>query len=227
MDSEISGTAHSWIPTDKEKRIIFCRSSKRWQTCVQEATSRTLLPCRSLSLNGALRGVPDFGKIRHMLSRSAGNQLFAECRSAWRVGRSPCDRTDLELVDNILLGVSVPVISTFDDNTEFETWPGVEGYSAQPEVKSNYIATLAYCWTYIISARWAELQNGQCQYLASQAPVHQQITPHTSHHHVRIDNATPAEARWWSAVLAPGRGWSAVISTKSQDYMSPLVNSDQ
>src|SRR5438045_2121559 len=105
------------------------------------AFSQISMPSTSIVLNGALRDVPDFTKIKHMSYPSNGSRLFTNCTPSWRIGTSPCECTELDINDRILLGVSTATLSTFVDDTGFDTWPGIEGQrlGVQPGIKNNYI----------------------------------------------------------------------------------------
>ncbi|KAK4039234.1 hypothetical protein C8A01DRAFT_47258 [Parachaetomium inaequale] len=81
----------------------------------------------------------------------------------------------------------------------------------------NYLSVLVLAWAYVLSARWTELMPNHCtlRYTSSQANVDQLIVD------VDIADASPDEARWWAAVLAPGQGWQATLALGQNTFWSP------
>ncbi|KAI1811985.1 hypothetical protein GGS20DRAFT_587991 [Poronia punctata] len=88
---------------------------------------------------------------------------------------------------------------------------------------SNYVPILALAWAYILSARWTELfpDHFSLRYTDSQAKHGgdgddgDDGSEHAPNKHATYFNpgdVAPQEARWWAAVLAPGRGWQAATS---------------
>ncbi|KAJ3545521.1 hypothetical protein NM208_g2474 [Fusarium decemcellulare] len=90
----------------------------------------------------------------------------------------------------------------------------------------DYVSILTLAWVYVLSARWAELLGGQCSitYADAQAPEVDgaRVGPHgTPTFEVSLGSHSLEEARWWTAVLAPGRGWSATMIMDKDELLAP------
>ena len=87
---------------------------------------------------------------------------------------------------------------------------------------------MVLAWAYLLSARWTELIPGNCsiRYTLGQAPADHTKSPGEPKDDrpavvVDIGDASPQEIRWWTAVLAPGRGWEATLVGGKQTFWSP------
>lgn len=90
--------------------------------------------------------------------------------------------------------------------------------------KGDYVAILMLAWTYILSARWAEVMPTSCK--ISYVGDHDGSEPlteqdHTTSFMVDIGDAGPAEARWWTAVLTRNEGWHALMTREQDTFYSP------
>ncbi|KAK4125988.1 hypothetical protein N657DRAFT_662338 [Parathielavia appendiculata] len=106
----------------------------------------------------------------------------------------------------------------------------------------NYISVLILAWSYLLSNRWCELmgqphsrrrpwgweamhQRPCCtlRYLGCRAPEDVKETPGAPRGvTVDIGDASAKEARWWAAILAPGRGWQAGMTLgEDSTFWSP------
>ncbi len=92
----------------------------------------------------------------------------------------------------------------------------------------NHLAVLILAWAYILSARWAEIipEGTSLVYtdsMADHSTLDAQPAPLDGHGNLDVDigDASPEEARWWSAVLAPARGWQATMSSGQTTFFAP------
>ncbi|KAH7115725.1 hypothetical protein EDB81DRAFT_848494 [Dactylonectria macrodidyma] len=94
----------------------------------------------------------------------------------------------------------------------------------------NYVSILMLAWAYVLSARWTELalREGSIIYTDSQvsAPEYPNEDSHqTSPTSIFIGACSFQEARWWAAVLAPGRGQQNPASSTSVSITSRAASS--
>ncbi|KAK3296949.1 uncharacterized protein B0H64DRAFT_416195 [Chaetomium fimeti] len=92
----------------------------------------------------------------------------------------------------------------------------------------NYLGILILAWAYVLSARWAEIMSEATSlvYTSSKAEDSTpgvQTTPLPDHLSLEVDisDASPDEARWWAAVLAPGQGWEATMLLGQDTFFAP------
>lgn len=97
---------------------------------------------------------------------------------------------------------------------------------ARPD--KNYMAVLVLAWSYILSARWAEIMPGEASlvYTSSMADTIGREDPPKGPSEspmptLDIEGACPAEARWWAAILAEGQGWKATLSLDGDTLFGP------
>ncbi|KAF4460367.1 hypothetical protein FALBO_12854 [Fusarium albosuccineum] len=90
----------------------------------------------------------------------------------------------------------------------------------------DYISVLNLAWVYVLSARWAELMAGECSitYANIQAPGVNGARTEPDRKpvsEVYLGNHSLEAARWWAAVLAPGRGWHATMIIDKDELLAP------
>jgi len=150
--------------------------------------------------------------------------------STWRTSLGECNLPSKTLTHELLCGVLKPVRCSFAEHSRFMNWPNVQGEGSPTE--GNHLAILLLAWSYIISARWVELQSpcgrkgpappGGMQYLDLRATLLKsgEDVPEGV---IEIDIGDQKEraARWWAAILASGEGWRATIEVGGKTYCSP------
>lgn len=140
---------------------------------------------------------------------------------------STCKHQDLpSLFDRpVQIGVTArePVPLSLPDVAQDDT-----SYSPWFVSSDNYLSVLILAWTYILSARWAELMPTTCiiEYTHSLAHSKNMSDTGTDYNDqntvcIDIDYADQAEARWWSAVLSLGQGWRATMRMAQSTFLSP------
>lgn len=92
---------------------------------------------------------------------------------------------------------------------------------------NNYYTILVLAWCYVLSARWVEIMSVPCSIVYSERGAHgdyldgnNDMNEEHSIFSLDIPGACPREARWWSAVLAQGQGWTVTVSN-SDALLSP------
>lgn len=166
---------------------------------------------------------PSLHRIQ-LMDRSS--TLFVNGRSTWQTSGEDCLLEPRVLQHQLLLGVQRSTPCVFADDSRFGYWPGVQGTGDHPE-EGNYLAILVFAWAYILSATWLEmqlpnLQDNRMRYLDCRAPVLDNSDEKRQDGiEIGLDYTPDDAARWWAAILSPGEGWQATISTNGQVYRSP------
>lgn len=172
---------------------------------------------RAPAIRGPLRKFPSGTSKRKTLS--------AKAFSTWRLndGGADCEVSEKERkVKAILhLGIQAPPTCTFTGDS-FRQWIGTTG---EAKDAPNYLGILALGWSYILSARLVEIQGkgAVISYTNSKAiqcdEAESGSVPDVI---VDIGNANADVARWWSAILARGGGWKAIIEkNKDGEFLAP------
>ncbi|RDW67242.1 uncharacterized protein DSM5745_09108 [Aspergillus mulundensis] len=87
--------------------------------------------------------------------------------------------------------------------------------------KGNHISVLILAWSYILSARWAEIMpEATLTYTHRKASNSDNLQQEDSAV-VDIGAASNDAARWWAAILATGTGWEAFIPIDKDKFWSP------
>lgn len=152
--------------------------------------------------------------------------MFVKAVSTWSTTQGPCSLPSFD--EDVLFHVGLP----FQIKITIKQLP-----VAFPEWFSendNHITILVLAWTYILSARWAEIMPGvsnpeysncQATWVKSSwdARLDQSEQDHSSYSRsastIYLGNADDNEARWWSAVLALDTGWSTPIRNDKGDIL--------
>lgn len=154
-------------------------------------------------------------------------QLIASGYSNW--GSSPVQcahdihpfrrlvQLDVTTKNPVLISISESTKNTYYSSSWFDS-------------HSDYLAILMLAWTYILSARWAEIMPAPCSlaYTDSLAKHHdatKKLGNCQNSLFVDIGPAKPDEARWWAAILAPGQGWQATMQSSLASPWSIRVES--
>ena len=101
--------------------------------------------------------------------------------------------------------------------------PHTPSICADDLTEPNYLGLLTLAWGYVLSAYWTATQKGKIYYTEHKAPCNSSSPDCVSQGYIfRLDvSVVPNEVRWWQAVLAPRRGWEAIIHRQGQTWLSP------
>jgi len=224
-------------PSEGETQRILERSYNIWSSYTKDANLEFGLPLECVQLQSMLRKVPSFPtshinlKLERSESRNDRSELFISGVSTWETSDGQCDLEPRILRHQLLLGTQRITTCYFSEDSRFIDWPGIQNSRDQP-VGGNYLAVLTFAWAYILSARWIEMQNpeslergqtARCiHYLQAQADLAWDDDEALSHDiTIDIGDVRNDAARWWTAILAHGEGWSATITWDGTSYRSP------
>ncbi|KAH7369773.1 hypothetical protein BKA65DRAFT_561091 [Rhexocercosporidium sp. MPI-PUGE-AT-0058] len=161
------------------------------------------------------------------LDKSFSNTILARGISTWRTTTTeqlPCDPPSFNQDFCVQVAEDCPVILELS-NSRFgsEFLDLLQERDGRQEGEGDHIAILILAWTYILSARWAELIPGVngVKYSACQARwANEAILSEKML--VDLGDIDDGAARWWEAVLATEGGWSAnTLSDKGHVLYSP------
>ena len=143
--------------------------------------------------------------------------FYAVGVSSWETGIShgSCRIPSFKQHLDVPVSVNSPtplVLRDGSDNTQnYSTWFGRE---------DNHLPVLILAWAYILSTRWAELMpESTVRYTDNQAKWNDDKFANSIV--VDIGDVDEEKARWWAAILAPGEGWQADITSEQDRYRSP------
>ena len=156
---------------------------------------------------------------------SPSKALCAEANSTWRVtDNTSCGlaKEEKKIPGLVQIGTRSPIPCKFGGDS-FRRWTGTTG---EERDMPSYLGVLALGWCYILSARLVEGQGGDAKmtYTMSNLARNRQeteleLTPTTI---IDIGDVDEDVARWWTAILAPGEGWRAIVSRQDErDYLTP------
>ncbi|OJJ04312.1 hypothetical protein ASPVEDRAFT_43781 [Aspergillus versicolor CBS 583.65] len=196
----------------EERQAVYEKGFRTWQSLYIRATQRSGFTQGCFKIQPALRHHPYFP---HNLDLEfTYNYLSARGISNWKGSHEPCDIPPLEGHLQIPVSISFPTpvsIST-DLDQSHQKWFNTE---------ENHISILIFAWSYILSARWAQLMpDAILEYTDSKAYNSDESRERGSAV-VDIGAVDDNAARWWSAILAPGEGWEAYITLNNVKFRSP------
>jgi hypothetical protein len=211
-------------PSDERFRYVYETGFRTWARLYSLAKNNHKLPYRYLSPQEAVPQHPSFPSPA--LVECDGCQAFITASFLWGSKAPTCNHELPPFERLVQIGVTAkdPIQLTFSDvaqdNPSYGSWL-VSG--------DNYLPVLVLAWTYILSARWAELMSSTCSIKYTQAPTPYKDGANETRIsckdqdtvYIDIDYADQKEARWWSAILSPGQGWRAMMHSPHATLLSP------
>ncbi|KAH6702012.1 hypothetical protein BKA61DRAFT_646888 [Leptodontidium sp. MPI-SDFR-AT-0119] len=164
---------------------------------------------------------PEFNLHTKNLSNGL-SVLYVNGDSLWNVGEGDCDLKEKTMSTELLLGATIilPIGQCSRSITR------------QNQENGNCLAILIFAWSYILSARWVEMQqtsgkfaaqsNDRMVYLCDQVGWRDDTSESLlGTIDVNLGDACIDAVRWWAAILAKGEGWRAEIERNGNVYRSP------
>lgn len=160
-----------------------------------------------------MRGKPQKTHVLY-LSASPSQVLCLQASVNWRLDESTadCQRVQKDKTHSVLLQIGTKAAIPYTlSGCDFHHWIGtVDEVAAGP----NYLAVLTLGWCYILSARLVEIQGedgAAMTYTESKTTGNHDTGHDAGTDEIDIGEADGDAVSWWSAVLAPGEGWRAII----------------
>jgi hypothetical protein len=116
----------------------------------------------------------------------------------------------------VYIGVSQP--ATCRLSADFGNWTG---FNYLPVSSGNYLSILALGWSYVLSIRLIELRQKTADdgvFYTGNWALLGTLDDSPSCFSLDLDGYEFAEAQWWAALLAPGRGWQAILKRDCKSY---------
>jgi hypothetical protein len=222
-------------PDSESIQRLLQKSGSLWSSYATAATDARL-PAECNQIQNVLSRVPAFptrllqsnqttSTLRYLHS-AFGLQISG--RSSWHTSHGECELPPKILHCDILCGVRSSTGCVLVEHCRFADWPGIQNEDEE-ERRGNHLAILILAWSYILSARWIELQgNGHGMHYADMQAAwlkkeEEQGEEDVSQGIIEVDigEASLGAARWWAAILAAGDGWRAELTVGDQLYRSP------
>ena len=211
-------------PSDERFRSIYASGFETWADLYSAASTKRKLPRNYLSPQEAFPhhpSLPTIGSVEYDKF-----EAFITATSLWGSGVSSCKHELPSFERPVQIGVATksPILLSVSDiaqdNINCSLWFISD---------DDYLIILILAWTYILSARWAELMRTTCsvEYThALEAHCDTLNEPKADYNesntvYIDIDYADPDEARWWSAILLSGQGWRATMRLAKATFLSP------
>ena len=215
-------------PNEQAFKAMYRRGYCTWLSLYEMtiADTKTHLPLWDclLQLEKAFLYYPSFPE-NLAVDVSFSNTVIATGISTWRTTQGPCDLPSFDQEFFIQVASDRPTILAISNPRQSGfVFPRYFGED------DNHITLLILAWTYILSARWAEIIPGASgpeynNYVAEwdDNNISFERTPTGSTTEIiDLGDIDDGAARWWAAVLALEGGWDASIrSDKGHILHSP------
>ncbi|KIH87519.1 hypothetical protein SPBR_05121 [Sporothrix brasiliensis 5110] len=191
-----------------------------WSALHASAVKQTSPPF--VDLRDVLQTQPSFPRNLSIKCEKIANEkrLYASGYSTWGTSASRCRRRlpSFQLPARIEVASKSMVTLITEESTAglHQQW----FYGSR-----NFIGVLALAWSYILSARWAEVMPGPCTLTYNEEMVAKNSPEESPAENgaivVDIGETSSDEARWWSAVLAEDHGWRATMTFDGEAFVAP------
>ncbi|KAF7562152.1 hypothetical protein G7046_g1996 [Stylonectria norvegica] len=213
-------------PSAESYHGAYVDSFKLWSRLRGQARSSPRLPPGATSINAAFPQHPSLrpdARISHVQYRKH-SRSYVGGLSEWGSSPSSChnDMPSFQQRVDITISAKEPISlcvgQTHHNNNYHRDWFTLED--------QNYISILVLAWAYVLSARWTELVTPESSIAYTDSQVlnaeisngqHGSVSPTT----IIVGPCSSHEARWWGAVLAPGRGWQATMTMQGDELLAP------
>lgn len=206
-------------PSAEAYHTIYAASFRTWSRLRRQAQAESSLPRCALSLGDAFVQHPHFPpdvKVEYAKYRRY-SRAYVKGSSEWGSPLAGCHhemppfRQSVDITVTTKKPIPLSIRSDHGDSPiGSRTFPR----------NHDHLSLLTLAWIYVLSARWAELMAGECSitYADPQAPG---VDDTGAGPEVYLGNHSLEEARWWTAVLAPGRGWHATMTIDKYELLAP------
>jgi hypothetical protein len=209
-------------PTEQAFKAMYERGYRTWFSLYEMTIADTKthhLPwwdC-AFQLENIFPDHPSFPESL-AVDASFSNTVIATGISTWRTAaQGPCDLPSFDQEFFIPVASDRPtILAISDSDPQQSTSVFPRSFS---EDDDDHITVLILAWTYILSARWAEIipgasgpeySNCEAEWDDKNLPPERAPTDSTAAI-IDLGDIDDDAARWWAAVLAPEGGWNASI----------------
>lgn len=136
------------------------------------------------------------------------NSGVVTAQSTWTTAGECREPTPFSQTLRLLAAVYTPATIRLD--------PELPGLASEiPQRRGGHVTVLTLAWTYVLSARWADIISGASPIMYTNSLgswVLKHNEPAKDAMVVQLPpNTGPDTARWWATVLAKGEGWNASL----------------
>lgn len=215
-------------PSKQAFKAMYERGFRTWSGLYEMTiadTKTSQWDCLS-QLDDVFRDHPSFPEDL-AIDASFSNTVIAKGISTWKTSQGPCDLPPFDTEFFFHVASDRPTILDISNspNSAFEFRRFLNDNDSD-----DHIALLVLAWTYILSARWAEIIPGasgpvysssEAQWDDERIGLGKAFNGSTTTI-VNLGNFDNDAARWWAAVLAAEGGWIASVSSnKGRALYSP------
>ncbi|KAM5384583.1 hypothetical protein ACJZ2D_001328 [Fusarium nematophilum] len=193
-------------PSAEAYHAAYAASFRMWSRLRGQAQAESSLPPCALSLGNAFLQHPRFPpnvKVEYAKYRRY-SRAYVKGSSEWGSPPAGCRhgippfRQSMDITVTTKKPVPLSFQNDHEDNHN-SSWINPQN--------QNYVSILTLAWIYVLSAHWVD---------GARAQPDQKSTVE-----ICLGNHSPEEARWWAAILAPGRGWHATMSMGEDELLAP------
>lgn len=199
-------------PSEEAFKAMYDRGYRTWASLWEIAAAHSHPQYQLSGLCSVFPNHPYFPK-KLKVHKSFSNAASVRGETTWTTSRGPCDLSPFQEEVVLQVALNCPTTIVFS--------PGphpAASFLNHVAKESSHVPILVLAWTYILSARWAELIPGAgiSDYNSHQAQLNSGNGLHglvDDENHVVVDigDVDDDAARWWTAILAADGGWDASI----------------
>lgn len=202
--------------TPADRKAAYERGFREWMPMrlSHEATGFPYDSLLKLEEPELLHGHPFFVPGLEMIPR--GNIFQVSGESTWQSGNCA------EHIPIFTKRLSLDVSAQKPTKIRFENTTRVHQNNLGD--KGNHLGVLVVAWAYVLSARWAEIMpRAEICYTQRETEAGNLSSTRIIQEERALSMGSgAAEALiWWKALVAPGRGWQATISSNGRSSMAP------
>ncbi|OJJ73401.1 hypothetical protein ASPBRDRAFT_502994 [Aspergillus brasiliensis CBS 101740] len=208
MEDEILEDA---APSAAERQAVYEKGFRMWKALYIRATQASSFPQSCFDIQPIIANQPHFPINLDL--RVTHKYLSVHGTSTWK-GSEACNIPIQKRHLQIPVSTRSPIPLKFSADVD-------QSYIKWFNTEHSHIAVLMSAWSYILSARWAELMPGAV--LAYSDIKADSINEAGNRGSVVVDigDTHDEAAEWWAAILAPGEGWKAYIAVDNDMFRSP------
>ncbi|KAL4927728.1 uncharacterized protein BDV17DRAFT_282402 [Aspergillus undulatus] len=199
-------------PSAEERRAVYEKGFRIWQSLYMRAIKGSGFPQTCFQIQPVLLHQPYFPDDLDL--KLTYNYLSASGTSNWKGSWEHCNIPPLEQHLQIPISIDFPTPITVSGDLD-------QSHQKCFNTEKNHLSVLMFAWSYILSARWAQLMPEATLAYTDSKACNSDKSREQDSAVVDIGVVDNDAARWWAAILAPGEGWEAYITIEKDRFRSP------
>ncbi|KAF2241414.1 hypothetical protein BU26DRAFT_525236 [Trematosphaeria pertusa] len=218
-----SSTVENPRSNPEQTSRVLTRSWRYWKQLLESATSMKDYPASCFDIGVLLNQTPPIPNNPKIKEEEVSGNLYLKGNAEWDIGgRSGCS---LERTTKYSRLQKIPIGSSEPHFCQLSNQASPQRCRRHRDI-GNHLALFVLGWSYVLSARLVESFRksvaDHVTYTDSRAAVRASSKEATANSlPIQMGNLTAAELRWWSAILAAGCGWQAILSRSHRQYYPP------